>query len=130
MIKKEFLSIFKSVLKFMAKGCSDWIRDSDLGFLALPGYCFTRAWEKTAQIWQHKSSAFPVAGIIDVFLGVFFLAGELFLHLGCSEWRGKGTVDGAGQVAKTGVQGSASSPAWQALNVVKVQMCDNKNGEK
>lgn len=39
-------------------------------------------------------------------------------------------MDGAGQVAKTGAQGSASSPAWQALNVVKVQMCDNKKGEK
>lgn len=38
-------------------------------------------------------------------------------------------MDGAGQVAKTGAQGSASSPAWQALNVVKVQMCDKK-GEK
>lgn len=39
-------------------------------------------------------------------------------------------MNGAGQVASTGAQGSASSPAWQALNVVKVQMCDSKNRGK
>lgn len=88
MIKKEFLSIFKSVLKFMAKGCSDWIRDSDLAFLALPGYCSTRAWEKSAQMWRHKSSGFSVVEIIDVLFWFGFLSDDLFLHLGCSDWRG------------------------------------------
>lgn len=71
-----------------------------------------------------------MAGIIDVFFLFCFLSDELFPHLGCSDWRGKGAVAGAGQVAKTGAQGSASSPAWQAWNVVKVQMCDNKKGGK
>lgn len=39
-------------------------------------------------------------------------------------------VDGAEQVANIAAQSSVPSPAWQPFNVVKAQLCDNKNGEK
>lgn len=69
MIKKEFLSIFKSALKFKARDPSDWLRDSGLGLVTSASYGFTCAEGKTAQITQtwHKSSTFSVFRIIDFY---------------------------------------------------------------